>query len=283
MPLKIRPSDPSLAILADLIHQKTGLAFENNRMELLADKLAALISAQGFDSVMDYFYFLKYDPLAGEEWTRLYSTLAVNETYFWREFDQIHAAVEEIVPRLQRERPGVPVRIWHAACASGEEPYTMAMALNEAGLYDRGPIEIIATDFNQTALDLARKGIYRRRSFRSIPPNILLKYFTPLEKEAYRLSNSITERVQFSPLNLFDAEAMALMRNFDLIFCRNVFIYFSNESVRRVVDWLERSLNPSGTLFVAAAESLLQVTQCFDLVEIDEAFGYQKRDKGLAE
>lgn len=277
MPLKLTPSDPQLAILADLIQQKTGLHYENNRLDLLADRLAPLINDSGMRSALDYYYYLKYDEEAEQEWKRLQSALAINETYFWREYSQIQTVVDILVPRLQSDRIGTPLRIWHAACATGEEPYTMAISLYEAGRYLMGPIEIVATDFNTAALEQASAGIYRKRSFRSIPSDILQRYFTPNEKDTYQLAETIRSRVKFSYLNLLDETMMAEMTNYDIILCRNAFIYFSDPAIRQVVESFEHSLSPQGTLFVAAAESLVRLTNRLELVEIGDVFGYQRR------
>jgi chemotaxis protein methyltransferase CheR len=271
------PSNGALQMLADLIHERTGLQYDANRMDLLVDRLAVLMAESGYTSIMDYYYYLRYDAASTEEWQRLQSALAVNETYFWREFDQIQAAAEIIVPSLQRERPGRPVRIWHAACASGEEPYSMAMALDQTGAYRRGEIEITATDFNLVALADARKAVYRPRSFRSLPETIRSTYFSPDSQERFMLNHAIKARVQFRYLNLMDEGDMAGMRDYDIIFCRNAFIYFSEPAIRQVVSWFYRSLTTMGTLFVAAAESLLRLTSQFDLVEIGNAFAYSKR------
>jgi chemotaxis protein methyltransferase CheR len=277
-PLEKSHIPPDYVRLAQLIEERTGLFFDNSRGFLFSDKIAPLVAERGFTSVEDYYYFLRYDPQAEEEWKRVHSALAVNETFFWREYDQIRATVETIIPALRHKHPGKPVRVWHAACASGEEAYTFAISLAEAGL-SAGAVEIIATDFNPNALLAARKGIYRQRAFRSIPPAILAKYFQPVGKDHYQIVERISSRVDFRFLNLLDENAMTLMNNFDVIFCRNVFIYFSENAIRRVIERFDRSLNPDGTLFVASAESLLRLTTRFDLVEIGSAFGYQKRRK----
>lgn len=268
--------DRSLSILLDLIHRRTGLIYENGRRDLIANKLSPLISERGMDSYLDYYYFLKYDPQADGEWRQVERALAVNETYFWREFDQIKAVVDVLLPQLQDERPGLPVRIWHAACATGEEPYTMAIALLETNCYLKGPIEIIGTDFNSEALALARAAIYRPRSFRSIPSEIMERYFTPIDNEKYHLSDKIRERVQFYHLNLMDQANMRRMKDFDVIFCRNAFIYFSKKAIQTVTESFYNSLQEAGYLFVAAAESLLKATTLFDLVDVGGTFVYKK-------
>jgi chemotaxis protein methyltransferase CheR len=277
MPFNLPLNDSSLALLAELILDRTGIVFGPGQMDLLADKLAPLIAESGMHSAMDYYYLLRYDPQGQAEWERVQTVLAVNETYFWREVEQILAVANTLAPKILSERPGAILRIWHAACATGEEPYSMAIALEEAGCFQTGKVQIIATDFNVQAIEQARAGLYRLRSFRAIPKSIQDRYFTKKSETQYRIAPFVQERVQFQYLNLLDAAAMARMRGFDIIFCRNVFIYFSDDAIRETVEKFDEGLNADGTLFVAAAESLLRITNRFDLVEIANAFGYQKR------
>jgi chemotaxis protein methyltransferase CheR len=274
------PPNRAFNMIRDLIHERTGLQYENSRLDILADKINMLLKAGNFQSLWDYYYFLKYENSSGEAWNSLHSALAVNETYFWREHDQIQTVAEVIVPKLLRERPRQPVRIWHAACATGEEPYSMAIALQEAGCLRPGQVVIDATDFNTAALDQARSGLYRQRSFRRIPADILQRYFTPEGEKQHRVINSIRDTVSFSNLNLLDGDGMARMRNYDIIMCRNVFIYFSDQAIRRVAGWMYDSLNETGVLFVAAVESLLRITNLFELTEIQNVFAYRKRSHG---
>jgi chemotaxis protein methyltransferase CheR len=168
---------------------------------------------------------------------------------------------------MQKERPGEVIRIWHAACASGEEPYSMAIALTEACCYWQGPIEIIGTDFNQEALDVARASRYRARALRLLPQEWKENYFLPEENERMRLISGIGKRVRFEYLNLMDQAAMEGMGELDIIFCRNAFIYFSTTAIRQVAEGFYRHLRQPGYLFLAAAESLLRITTLFELVE----------------
>jgi chemotaxis protein methyltransferase CheR len=269
-------NENALHLLVELILERTGLMYENSRVDLLIDRLTPLVIERGFDSFLDYYYLLKYDHQSEKEWRRLEAALAVNETYFWREFDQIQAAVDILIPQLQRSRPGVPVRIWHAGCATGEEPYSLAIALHMADRFSDGPIEISATDLNTEALARARAGIYRQRSFRTLPPSIRDSYFTELSKNELLLSDDIRAKVHFSHLNLMDQKMMALRQNYDIIFCRNVFIYFSPAAIKSAVTQFYQALNSYGYLFVAAAESLLRFTTQFEFTEIGGVFVYRK-------
>src|SRR5687768_15102387 len=130
------------ALLRTLIHERTGVYFDNGKGDLLTDKLSPLVIERGFTSFLDYYYLLKYDEAAQDEWRHVMNALSVPETYFWREIDQVRALVETILPRWFSARGGEPLKIWSAACATGEEPLTIAMALNEAGWFDRASIEI---------------------------------------------------------------------------------------------------------------------------------------------
>ncbi len=269
-------NDSTFALLRDLIHHRTGSYYEDNKKELLADKLEALVTERGFDSFLDYYYLLKYDDSTLADWQRVQNAISVNETYFGREYDQIQATAQVIVPQLQRERIILPVRIWHAACSSGEEPYTMAMALNDAGCFANGAVEIIASDVDTEALAQARAAVYRDRSFRVMTPEFKSKYFTTSDGTHYRLNEDIRRRVRFEHINLMDSMALSQMRNFDIIFCRNVFIYFTTDGIKKVVEHFHRGLNQPGYLFVAASESLLRVTTLFELSEVAGAFTYKK-------
>jgi chemotaxis protein methyltransferase CheR len=267
----------AIQMLADLIQQRIGLHYDSDRIDLLAEKVNTIVKAGNYGSLINYYYFLKYDPQCAAEWQRLQTVLAVSETYFWREFDQIRAAVEILIPGFLRERPGQPVRIWHAGCASGEEAYTLAISLDQAGLLGPGKVSIVATDFNQPSLAQARAGEYRQRAFRSLPGEILERYFQPSGPGLFQLDETIRGQVNFVYMNLLDEKAMQQMAYFDIIFCRNVFIYFSKDGIRRVLEMMYQALNPNGYLMVAAAESLLRITRQFELVEVGNAFVYQKR------
>ncbi len=268
----------ALALLRDLISDRLGIYYEDKKRALLAERLAPLLAERGIDSYLDYYYLLKYDRQQGEEeWHRVAEALTVGETYFWREVDAILAAASHLVPDWQRAHPGELIRIWSAGCATGEEPYSLAIALLEAGAYRRGPIEIIGSDVNRRALDRARRGVYRARSLRMLPSSLCERYFQPQGAE-WALREDVRSLVRFVHLNLLDEQAMAHMRGFHLIFCRNVFIYFSPQNVRRVVMDFYRSLRPEGYLCVGVAESLLALDVPFDLVEVANAFFYRRRE-----
>ena len=145
-------------LLRDLIHERAGLFFDNGKGDLLKDKLSPLVIERGFTSLLDYYYLLKYDETAHDEWLNVMNALSVPETYFWREIDQVRTLVDLVVPQWFATRGHEPLKIWSAACATGEEPLTIAMALNEAGWLARAPIEIYASDASTAAIEKARRG-----------------------------------------------------------------------------------------------------------------------------
>lgn len=263
-------------LLRDLIHERAGLYYDDTKLPALSEKIAPLIIERGFDSFLDYYYLLKFDAHADEEWGRVSNALSVQETYFWRELDQINALAQSVLPSLAAERRGSPIRIWSAACATGEEPLSLAIRLNEDGWFERARIEIVASDLSSSALERARLGRFRERSFRALPPHLKEKYFE-LEGKEWQIDKSIHEKVSWRQANLLEKADAAPIANASVIFCRNVFIYFSVESIRKVVDTFAGNMLVPAFLFVGASESLLKVTDDFELEEIDGCFVYVKR------
>lgn len=256
-------------LLRDLVHAKTGLYFEDSRIDALMEKLEPLAQEQGHQSLLDYYYALKDNrPI---EWEQAWEALSVQETYFWRETGQIEALTEIIIPDWF-QKCSTPFRIWCAACATGEEPYSIAMALTEAGL-DSQPIEITASDASPVALARAKAAIYRERSFRALPPSLRKKYFISVGN-GLKLDAKITSQIKFRAANLAESGDVAALARVNVIFCRNVFIYFSPHAIRQTVANMAAKMPSGGHLFVGAAESLLRMTSDFELKEIGKAFAY---------
>jgi chemotaxis protein methyltransferase CheR len=267
-------SDTAVRLLRDLIHEQTGLFFEDDRLNTMLEKLADRMAVHGSKSVLDYYYILKYEDKGPAEWPRVLDAFSVQETYFWREFDQIRALVDVIVPAWFK-RESSPLRIWSAACASGEEPFTIAMALQEAG-WGNHPIQIHASDGSEAALAKTKTGVYRERSFRALPAHLRSKYFAPVPG-GFRLDPEIQQRVSFRRANLALPFETAELAQSQVIFCRNVFIYFSPLSITRVVASFASVMPDGGHLFVGASESLLKLTKSFELEDIAHAFVYVRK------
>jgi chemotaxis protein methyltransferase CheR len=265
----------ALLLIRDLIAERMGIRFEDKMTDILMSKISPLVAERGFDALLDYYYLLKYDEDQDEEWARLINALSVRESYFWREFDQVQCLVDRVLPALISSSGRDPIRIWSAACAGGEEPLSIAIALKERGWFDRVPIEIHATDGSPRSIEIAKAGIYRQRSFRALPEEIRGKYFRPHEN-GWKVDSSIHRRIQWSVVNLLDDTAIARFASVPVIFCRNVFIYFSEAGVRRAVRTFYEHMPTPGYLFVGVAESLLKLSTPFELRKLGEAFVYVK-------
>lgn len=276
---KIAAAPPIPKLLRDMVQEKTGIYFDDDRLELMLEKLEPRAAALNCRSFLDYYYILKYDEKGSDEWRRVMDVFSVQETYFWRELDQVRVLVDKLVPAWFA-KTSQPLRIWSAACATGEEPYSIAIALCEAGWGDR-PIQIFASDASDAALVKARTCLYRERSFRSLPEALKQKYFEP-RGEFFFLRPEISSRVSFHWANLIKLDDLPQTAAVEMIFCRNVFIYFSTASIQQVVAAFAARLPENGHLFVGASESLLKLTNQFELEEIGGAFVYRRHDAEVA-
>jgi chemotaxis protein methyltransferase CheR len=265
-------------LIRDLINERIGMFFDNGKSDLLLDKLSPLVVERGFSSYLDYYYLLKYDASAQVEWQNVVNALSVQETYFWREIDQVRALVQILVPQWHNQGGRSTLRIWSAACATGEEPLTIAIALNEAGWFEKASIEIFANDASSKAIERATAGVYKERAFRNLSAQLRERYFDP-EGSGWRIRSDIHSRVTWGVANLMDESQIAPLAAADFIFCRNVFIYFSESAITRVVRSFARFIRLPGYVFVGAAESLIRLTTDFTLTEIDDAFVYVKRER----
>jgi chemotaxis protein methyltransferase CheR len=267
----------AVSLLRDLVHERLGLFYSDDRIDTLEDRLAPLVTDRGFGSFLDYFYFLKYDAQGALEWDRVMDTLSVQETYFWREIDQLRAIVSDVNPGLVRQHRYRPIRIWSVPCATGEEPLSIAMLLEEQRWFERADIELRAGDASPHALSRARQGLYRDRALRALPPPLRTRFFRKC-KDSWLIDPALHARVsgwhQINLMNPLDVSAIGMA---DVLFCRNVFIYFSEAGTRRVVDNIADRMPTPGYLCVGAAESLLRVTDRFELEDIGGAFVYVKR------
>lgn len=266
------PLSPQVfALLAGLVEERAGLHYRTNDLELFRDKVSSRAEQQGFESLLDYYYFLKYDEGGHKELDALVEGLVVHETYFFREADQLRALTSKVLgPRLGG---ALPVRIWCAASATGEEAYTLAMLLAHAGQLERA--RILATDVSERAVDRARRGDFGSRALRALPPGIEGRFLHRRDQRV-ELEPHLREAIEWRRVNLVDPLAVASLGQFDAILARNVLIYFSDATVRRVVETLSGALAPGGVLLVSASESLLRYGTSLTCEEHGGAFFYRR-------
>lgn len=261
-----------LVRLSQIIYDYCGLSY-TDRLPNLEQKISKRVSELGF-SYQQYVDYVKRSHL---EWDVIVELLTINETYFYREENQLIECCSIVLPQMKESIRDRPLRIWSAACSTGEEPFTLAMMIQETGKFLPGTVEIIATDINKKVLQKAEKGWYHRGSFafRRIPEKLLKKYFLE-ENAGYQINPSIRKMVQFKQLNLLNNVQLAQVGKVDIIFCRNVLIYFDQMTTKQLIRSLYQNLTPGGYLFLGHAESITDMNLGFKKVDSDKTFYYRK-------
>lgn len=265
-------------LLRDFIHDYCGIFFDDGSKFLLERRLNRRLEQHQLKSFEEYYHFLRYDRKREEEIVVLVDNLTTNETYFFREVAQLKAFSEEILPELRGRNAGKKsLRIWSAGCSTGEEPYTIAMLLLESGNWWRDwQVEIMGSDISQRVLHTARKGLYKKGSHRATPPDMLRKYFVEEGKGDYRIIDAVRQLVSFSYVNLLDPYKTSLIRDLDIIFCRNVIIYFDRNAKKKVIELFHDKLQEGGYLLLGHSESLINLSTAFTLRTLRHDMVYQK-------
>jgi len=265
-------------ILRDLIKEKCGIWLSESKTNFLKIRLKNRLKVTNMDTIRNYYYYLKYDPNGEKEIEELIDAVTVNETYFFREQDQLNDFIQGVVPELMEQKQGInPLRIWSSASSTGEEAYTLAMLLLENSFKTRvSKFEILGSDISPSVLRSAREGRYDDYSTRHIPPLYMLKYFDKINGK-YVLKPRAKEMVTFARVNLMDSFSTGRITNMDCVFCRNVLIYFDDKDKARCIENLYRSLNKGGYLLLGHAESLAHVFSPFEVVRINKSVVYKKQ------
>jgi chemotaxis protein methyltransferase CheR len=276
-------SEDVFRLMRDIIKGYCGLYFDDSSRYLIEKRLSRRVKNHHFDNFRDYYRYIRYDRHSEEELNAIVDVLTVNETYFFREQNQLRAFSDEILDEL-REVNGDrrTLRIWSAGCSTGEEPYTIAMLIKERAEFTNWDIEIYGSDINQRVLQAARKGVYRKNSFRTTEPYYLRKYFTE-EDGSYRIADDVRRYVNFSCLNLLDPFKIKFLGKMDVILCRNVLIYFDGPSRKKVIENFFDRLVDSGYLLLGHAESLINISTAFTLKHFRNDMVYQKPDRKIFE
>lgn len=259
-----------------LIHDETGLSFGPGSQFFLERRLESRMSALGGVSPRDYLNYIRYDPDRTQEWDHLVTVITTNETYFMREIKQLRCFQNDILPALWERSGQSRIRVWSAGCSSGEEPYSIAILAKEAGRYPEGALEIYATDINSRVLAKAKAGLYTESSFRAVDETFKARWFTEEEPGRFRVAPSLQKCVSFSRFNLFDPGRYGLLPAFDVIFCRNVIIYFDMEAKVKVMEKFHEKLKTPGYLLLGHSESLISVTDTFKLIHLPGDLVYVK-------
>lgn len=265
--------------LREYIYEKTGILFGENKTYLLENRLRYRLEECGCNNYEEYLYFLKHDPSRNQEMPKLFDSVTTNETSFFRDAVQIKAFDDDVLPLVLKENEEnrrKELRVWSAASSTGEEAYTIAMQMLNKGLPQKGwRTEIVGTDISQKVIASAQAAVYGANAIRNTPPECLRKYFS-VNGEEYRLLPAVKRMAQFRITNLMDQNAMKRMKNFDVIFCRNVLIYFDAAAKKSVISNLYDALRPGGYLFIGYSESLHNISRSFKLRHFNRSLVYQK-------
>jgi chemotaxis protein methyltransferase CheR len=271
-------ADEEFRLLRDFVYQHCGLHFTEDSKYLLEKRLGKRLQHHKLKNFKDYYYLLRYGRQKEEELNEVVDALTTNETYFFREDFQLKTFTQEILPEIRerKAREGDKrLRIWSAGCSTGEEPYTIAMLLLDIPAFSDWQVDIIGTDISHKVLQTARKGVYGAASFRSTDPALQRRFFAEADGK-HRIADSVKKLVSISHLNLFDTPRVALLGKMDVIFCRNVIIYFDLAAKKRVVENFYQRLRPEGFLLLGHSESLMSITNAFALRHYTNDMVYQR-------
>jgi len=277
------PSEPVPAITGEdflkfkeFFYRKTGINFESAKRYFVDKRLVERIEATRTGDFRGYFTLLRFLD-SGEELQQLTNLMTVNETYFLREEYQFRCLVDSILPEIVQRRTGShPIRIWCIPSSSGEEPYSVAMYLMEmwSGISD-WDVEIISSDIDTSILRRARAARYSIRSVQHVPALWLEKYFKGVANE-YQLCDDLRQAVEFTRVNLSEPADTFRYRNFDVIFCRNLLIYFDDVSRKTAAETFYEALNPGGYICLGHSESMSRISPLFKVCKFPEAIVYRK-------
>jgi len=267
-------SDSTFTELSRIIEERTGIHIPGTKRYLVENRLIRVLEENNLKGYDEYLYLLKYSP-NGREYERLYDAITTNETYFFREPLQFDLLVDHIVPRVIELKGGErSLRVWSAACSSGEEPYTLSMVMRE-----RRPdvnTDIVGSDISNKVLAAAERAVYGSYAVRNVPENYMKRYFTEKGRD-FLLDPSVRKTVRFRNFNLLTERVGMDFMNLDVVFCRNVLIYFDIKTKQQVVSMLYDCLRPGGMLVIGSSESLHNVTRAFRPVTLDKVVIYEKR------
>jgi chemotaxis protein methyltransferase CheR len=269
--------DPAeLKLLTDLIEERFGLTFQGIRREILESKLRPRLRELHLTSVRDYYQYLRFHPDRESELARLPAMVTNNETYFFRETHQFDLLVSHVIPERRGALRGRPFRVLSAGCSSGEEPYSLSIALHNAGLALAGVTwEIDACDLNTERVARAQEALYAESSLRACDADARRKYFVA-EPGGFRLRDKYRMGVRVFHANLMAPNGALGWSVYDAILCRNMLIYVSDEAFANLIGLFARSLLPGGYLLLGHSESLLDRKTAFAPAMVSGAVVYRK-------
>jgi chemotaxis protein methyltransferase CheR len=262
----------------EFFYRKTGMMFDNSKRYFVDKRLIERIEQTETEHFRGYFNFLRFEA-SGDELQLLVNSMTVNETYFFREEYQFQCLVYSLLDEITKTKTdNSPIRIWSVPSSSGEEPYSIAIYLLEhwAGI-EQWDIEIMSSDIDTKIIEQAERGRYSPRSIQHLPKKILAKYFEyQPQSESYQICDDLRNAVTFSRVNIMDTIDVRPYRNIDVIFCRNLLIYFDDTSRRQAAEMFFDAMKPGGFVCLGHSESMSRISSLFRVRKFPEAIVYQK-------
>ncbi|MBB2942355.1 chemotaxis protein methyltransferase CheR [Actinoplanes lutulentus] len=275
-------TDADFTRFAEYFYKRTGIHFASSKRYFVDKRIEACIRQSPYDNFAGWFAALRVNERSGAMHQELINQLTVNETYFLREDYQFDAMLSTVLPNVLRDRGGVaridgPVKILSLPCSTGEEPYSIALrVLEEWDRIDDVDVEIHGADIDSDVLAKATHASYGDRSLQRVPKPWLHKYFAPIGAGRYQVDEAIRSAVTLHRVNVCDTPAMRVFRDFDVVFCRNVLIYFDELSSRRAAENLYGAMRPGGYLFLGHSESMSRISPIFTPTRLPEGIVYQR-------
>ncbi|MGO4677396.1 protein-glutamate O-methyltransferase CheR [Bosea sp. 2YAB26] len=268
-------SASELVRLCEFLYRRTGMLFGEAKRYYIDRRVAERVAATNSSSFSRYFEFLLGSATEAEH---LINSFTINETYFFREEHQLRCLSRSLLPdRIREKRPGDRIRIWSVPCSTGEEPYSIAIWLLENwALVDAYHVEIVGSDIDSVVLREAVFAEYGKRAVSRLSADLRGRYFEELGEDRWRLIADLRDSVSFGTANLVDRESVAAKGGFDIIFCRNVLIYFDDESRRRAIENLYDALLPGGYICLGHTESMSRISDRFDVARFEDAIVYRR-------
>ena len=270
-------------LLRDLFAQRTGLHFGPESRFTLERRLRERLSVLKLSTFGEYYHYLRFGSRAIDEWDEAIDLLTTNETYFFREQRQLRAFQSELLPMLSVQAQGRRrLAIWSAGCATGEEAYTIGILVQASRLFpsDRAgsrcwDIRIYGSDISRRCVAAARRGVYTESSFRMTTDEMRRAFFQQ-RGDGWHVTDSIRQMCHFGQMSLLDEDRSRVLGKADVIFCRNVLIYFDSRARKAAIEVLYDRLHPGGVLLLGHSESLLNVSTAFELLHLKDDLVYRK-------
>lgn len=273
------PTEDELRKLCEYLYRRTGMAFNEAKRYYVERRVRERMAATGSPSFASYFAHLRAD--ARDEIQQFVNAFTVNETYFYREEHQLKCLTNELIgERVSGKGTGEPLRIWSTPCSTGEEPYSIAIWLLEHwSRVDEYDIEIVGSDIDTRVLELARAGFFGERALMHLTPELIGRYFEALPGGRWRIIPQLRDSISFTSVNLVEPEQTRRHGRFDVIFCRNVLIYFDDVSRRIAAENLYENLLPGGFICLGHTESMSRISPLFEVRRFADAIVYQRPER----